>query len=219
MILEKIDESISLGEMYINSKSSKKYLETLQHYEPEFISQMQLLRRVLLSREALKNVVMLENDESARIERIVENIKSDLSKMDSDVLERDYNAFSGEITRKYNDTKSVWTSYRAEHMKAQENLIISLQNIIDNDGGMAELGELKQNIYSKELADSDTIDRIQQFVQKCNDIIKEMNIDENIETFLIKVSSENEVTLADIDEEIFEWLKNNDLLKKLKLVM
>ena len=113
--------------------------------------------------------------------------------------------------------KKLWSDYRSYHYGASRNLINALINVLDDEDQLEKLGQLKTRIESKSIGDSQTIKDIKEFRELTEKIIESHQMKPEIQEFVKKLASGEEVMLHEITEEIFKWMKDNRLDRKVYL--
>lgn len=219
MLIDDIEESMLLGKKYLNAKNAKAYLDEITYQEPIILKQISLYEKVVSARKPLSKVGVVDSIGFQRIKKGFKNIKDDVSSMDSHALSKDVEELADEISRELNSLRIVWNNYRSEHMKANEALIVALQNVIADEAGMDELSELKRSIALIDIGDENAIKSVELFASRSKDIIKALEMGDAVEEFLIALSEGQEVNLEMVTPEIHEWLKKHNLLRKIQISM
>lgn len=109
----------------------------------------------------------------------------------------------------------VWKNGVKEKIMPIINMLDLLKGILQNvDEVNHVINQLKKLLEMNPKVDSFT--RLDNWLKRGELIINNLHLNRNIEVFLRKVYSRN-ATAADLNEEVFEWLKEHDLLRNLKL--
>lgn len=62
----------------------------------------------------------------------------------------------------------------------------------------------------------DTLMTLKEAIAQANQIIQNLNLDQEVITFLGKITS-GKATLKDLNEDVLQWMKDEQLLSKIKL--
>lgn len=113
--------------------------------------------------------------------------------------------------------KNKWKKQYLVSEEVKETLSM-LELIMPIYKGTPKPKELIDNIQAvdDETVDVEKINEANQSVEKGREILNNMEIDEDVKTFLKKVST-NSASLMDVNENILHWLKNNDMLNKMRV--
>jgi len=113
--------------------------------------------------------------------------------------------------------KNKWKKQYLVSEQVKETLSM-LELIMPIYKGTPKPKDLIDNIQAidDEMIDIGIINEANQSVEKGRELLNDMEIDEDVKTFLKKVST-NSASLMDVNENILHWLKNNDMLNKMKV--
>lgn len=127
------------------------------------------------------------------------------------------NTIKREIVKIDTELKRVWDSYIANRTTAIDSILTSLDKLISD---MPE----KQTLTSKKMLFSSTspgsptaINAIEVYVNTANALLSKLNLKDSVVEFIKLLTLQKTVTLNDLNDEIYEWIKINGFADKIKL--
>ncbi len=219
MLSKDIDHSMMMGKRYLNSNSAKEYMEGLQHAESLLTPVISSYNEIIVTRKHFSRISSLENTYTQRVKDIFIRIKDDLEEEDVKSVINDIEDIKHTLIQERSELERKWQNYRNTNLNANANLISALKNVIDDDTAMDELDGLKAKIYGRSIGDDKTINLVAEYVEKSRDLIKSLSMKKEVESFVVRIANGDDVTLDDISDDTWEWIKKHGLLKKIKVVI
>ncbi|WP_026669770.1 hypothetical protein [Butyrivibrio sp. AE3006] len=217
MLIDDIAYSTKQGRKFQDSKTAKDYVGDLERIQLSLTPLIADVIKLHTQRRLFEKIEDLEEDNIKSIKSCITSIEKDL---DSDKIEQVFASLS-QLNAKISDENKylvqIWRSYKNEKINSYSNLIKALANIIDDATVLDDLAALKIQIDKAELGNDKDISRIAEYVDKSKSLIKSLSLDDDTENFIISITNGNEVTLADVQESTMNWLKDHNLLKRIKL--
>lgn len=113
--------------------------------------------------------------------------------------------------------KDYWQNTMISRNESIDNTLNLIENIIDDKLKILKLKKNIRDINRNWPVSKQNIDNYKIAIEQGNKLIKDLNVDGNIQNFLELVSNQ-EATLEHMDNEILEWLKKQNLLYKIKVI-
>lgn len=217
MLLDEIKESQELGERYTTSSVSEQRLKEYEHIYKKMKETGPIVSGLIQDQ---KNVSLISEQKIDEVDRLIKALLALKNELKS-VTKTQINEYFSNLEYLGNEAKKKmeleWSNYRSENFSKNNNLITSLLNIIDSDERLDELGELKQKITSKGIGDAETKKQVERYKELTNEILHDLDMKDMVEDFLLKLSRGEDVTLADVDEVVMEWIIQHKIARKIKL--
>lgn len=111
------------------------------------------------------------------------------------------------------EVSSQWSEYYADETKSVEELLSLARNIAGSD-----VSSLLMDIRSaKDWKTNDAcLDKMTMGLKNAKSLITKLDLQDNIVQFLKKMINQ-EATLADLDEEVMEWITREGIKSKIKI--
>ena len=217
MLIDEINKSMKIGNKSKDSSIATKQLGELKNLEAIISTQIANATSFLTNVQVVNNI----SDENISAYK---TITTSFSRMRNNI---DNNAFSDvaqnvkdidEALRSGNEQlQRIWGNYREEQFIPNNRTVKALINFFDEES-LDRLAELQKKITEKSIGDQNTITAIDNYNSLTKSAIGKLNMSSAVKDFLIRLSDENEeIRLDEVTNEIFNWLKNNKMLKKIKL--
>lgn len=219
MLIDDINNSQALGEKYKSSSVSEQHLKDVEHIRDQIKTMLPSVVEVLMG---VKNVKCITSDSIAEAERLIVQLsalKEKITNLDHSqvVMQLDNITMFKEQTDK--KLEQIWANYRGDHYIPNANLIKSLLSVIDNDNRLDQLGELGNSISTKRIGDKKTVSDIKKYQEISTAIIKDLQMSSEVEEFVMKLSHGDEMVLSDVTDEIYAWLLEHHITKKIKIAI
>lgn len=212
-IIEAIDESKRLCEVYINSAS---------------LSEMRSDAKVLSDkiREKEKDYYLLFNDVKAMKEAglIEANVLNDmletLESIKHNVEKNDYaydkiNLVSKECARITEDVSVSWSKYIKKEVGTQRDIVETLRVLIEDSQRYLTLNSIYSEIVSSRTPGAkDVISKMETYKKLSSKMVEELNLKNSIFTFFKKLATKNVISLKELTPEILDWIQENNFEDK-----
>ncbi len=112
-----------------------------------------------------------------------------------------------------NDLASEWESFYSEETRSVEDILSLARNVAG-----AEVGTILADIHGGKdwNASDEKIKKMVDGISNAKSLISKLDLQDNVVAFLRKVMKQ-EATLADLDNEIMEWISKEKLKSKIKV--
>ncbi len=219
MIVNQIDEAIErlkLGRSVEDAKALKTDLDVL--YE-------KLKNKEIIIKSYLEEALETQDALEMPIEKKKYLINS-LKRFENDAIEgsrelaiQDLADIDSNLNDGKNELRTVWSAYRSENYSASAKLIEALLHIMKNDARLDELGELRLSIEERSIGNKQTVEDISSFRKLTEELIKSLKMEPDIQDFVKKLAQGENVLLSELSSEIYTWVRENKLDKRITLSM
>ena len=217
-ILEEIEKVKSICSV---AKKAQNLNDDLRLYKGyiDIVNEVTQKFTTLIGQYDVIKIILKAEDErlKACFEGYREGFKSiELNIRNDKVSNTSFIALKGLNTNFENVNNQIWTKYVNERLESSYKTLVVFQDFI----GFSKFREI-DNVYStiKNSKPSEYILNIMsKFENQASEIIKGMNADDEIISFITKVSS-NQATISDLNEKILTWIKQNNYTSKIKITM
>ena len=217
MLAEQIDASIERLKMSVtveNAQTLKNDLDTLYNKLLAYKTQVETFMKNSVETKKLLGEV---SEEKETIVSTLKRFCNDALDGKRDLALQDLQDLNTYLEAGNRDLEKIWLDYRNYNYIASRNLINALINVLDDEDQLEKLGQLKNSIENKSIGDSQTIKDIKKFRELTDKVIESHGMKPEIQDFLKKLASGEEVMLYEITEDIFKWMKDNKLDRKVFL--
>jgi len=212
-IIEAIDESKRLCEVYLNSAS---------------LSEMRSDADVLIKkiREKEKDYYLLFNDVKAMKEAglidatVLNDMLEALESIKHNVEENDYsydkiNLVSKECTRITEDVNARWSRYVKKEVGTQRDIVETLRVLIEDSQRYLTLNSIYSDIVSSSTPGAkDVISKMETYKKLSSKMVEELDLKDSIFTFFKKLAIKDVISLKELTPEILSWIQENDFEDK-----
>lgn len=217
MIVDKIDESLNrlkLGVSAENAQNLKKDLENLyKKLKDEEPSLKSYMIRTVETSKALSSSI----EEKPHIISTLKRFCDDAIEGKKDFALQDLQNINSELSAGTRELQLLWGNYRSQMYSASANLVAALSAVLDEDDKFDKLGALKQSIESKSIGDSKTVKDIKAFRELTESLIESRQMKPEVQEFVKKLAAGEDIYLYQVSDEIFDWMKKNELDNKVSL--
>lgn len=217
MLIDDIQKSKELGEKYIRANVSEKHLKDVEHIRTKISEMLPSIVMVFSSVNELKTIVQTPTVELERLRGQLKSLKDEISSLEREQIIKKLDDITFLKNQSNAKLEQEWNRYRSDHHSKNANMIHSILNVIDADSRLDELGTLGKAINSKKIGDLDTVTKIKKYQKICQEIIKDLKMEPEVEEFIMKLSRGDELLLSDISDEIMKWLLIHNVSKKIKI--
>lgn len=218
MLTDKIDEAINLIEASLEQAKEIEENNRIERiYKSIEDNEKKLLRpyRSIANLDGYLGSLELFEAKNA-IYHLIYNINN-LMKDVSNVKKRDIDELGRMAEDADEKIKISWQDY----MKLRNSDLIDsldlIEKLVDDIVKVHQLRHSLENIGESWPVNKSQIEKYEVAVDESTKLIDQLDIKDNIKVFL-KLVMNGEATLEDIDEDIYEWLKKQKVLSKMKIV-
>lgn len=112
--------------------------------------------------------------------------------------------------------KINWQLYMKEKNGDVLDSLILLEKLVEDKVQVLQLKTMINSVGKNWPVTKDHMDKYKVAINDSTQLIDDLNVTENIKNFLLLVTK-GEATLEDIDDKIYEWLRKNKLIGKMKI--
>lgn len=215
LLIEEINKVIEIGNYKENQKKIKQNISDIDNMIREV---KDLNTKVSICKNDFHNINKIVttldvdyNDLINKINSIIRNVeKNNFQIIELRVLAKNIIELSKQI-------ENIWTNYKDEQLKSSEEIINIFKRVINDTDENRELCLLMLSLKKEGVATEEAINLIQKYKATFDVLIAKLDFSDNILNFMIKLSGGVDVTLSDVDIEIYNWIKDNKFDDKIKL--
>lgn len=217
-LIKRIQEVKSEGESFKDANFYKnKKAEIEQVFLPSFDSLCTKFEDVVTAYDNLKKIKEIDN---VSIE--FDLLKECLKELKDKVLKDDYDKlyvlnFRKTLDANYNLLKGAWDNYISDKTDARTEMLFTLDKLIA-DMPEKTLLQAKKHIFTQaDIGAPNAVKAIEEYIDIYEKLINKLNLKENISAFLKKLASGERVSIKDMDDEVYKWIKASDFSNKIIL--
>lgn len=217
-----IDDIAKLTKYYKKINSTKKKEKEISSFEQfnqrieTFIKRAESLKEVynnlcIEDEYKVENLFMIQPDFSDILELIdkyIQNINDSviLSKNDADKIQMKLNEIETPL-------KNEWSEYVDKNIQNAKNLINMISPLIGEYKSQNLIEDI-ENYKNRWPVSEREIIKFKSNLSKCEEAIKELDITEEVQEFLLRVM-DGIATIENLNEEILYWIKQHNFSTKL----
>lgn len=219
-LIKRIQEVKSEGESFKDSNLHKNKKEEIEQvFLPSFDAMSTRFDEVI---GAYNNLIVIQEIKGVSIE--IELLKQSIVALKDKIIKDQYDKLSVLNLKKtldanYTILADLWAKYINDKTSARSEMISTLDKLI---AGMPEKAtlQMKKTIFSSaKIGAPNAVKAIDEYIETYNSLMTKLNLKENILDFLIKLSSGAQVTISDMDSEVYEWIKKSEFANKITLII
>ena len=202
MLIKEKQKSQELGEKSKKDSVSEKHLKDVEHICDEIKKILPVVGMVI---KDTKNSKVIGYGSIPEVDRLVSQliaIKNEINTINREQAISKLENLSYLKDQSIKELERIWSEYRSEKYSKNANMIHSLLNVIDNDARLDELGKIGNAITVKRIGDAETVSNIQRYQKLSKEIIKDLNMSPDIESFIMRLTQGEELALSDVTNEI-----------------
>lgn len=214
-LITRIEEITAAGESYKNSNVYKNRKDEIEKsFLPTYREMNSKFSNVFNSFLALSKICDISAD--------FEPIKDAISRLKNKVAHDDYdkmlvNSLKRELDKIDSELMKNWKSYIAERTSSIAGVLETLDKLIADTPEKKTL-DSKRSIFSNgSIGSSMAITAIDDYVTTYNGLMDKLSLKDSVLTFLKLLTSGRSVTLNDMNEEVYDWIKNSGFAGKINL--
>ena len=217
-LIKKLQEVKSEGESYKDAnfhKNKKSEIENV--FLPSFEKMVQRFDEVLL---AYTNLIAIKELKGVSIELdlLSDSIKALKDKVIKDDYDKQYVLnLKKNLDANYEYLLGIWKDYISNKTSSRAEMLVTLDKLI---AGMPEKQalELKKAAFSSAKIGAPTaVEAIKEYIKIYDDLMNKLKLKDNVSGFLKKLASGERVSLLDMDEDVYKWIKESGFANKIVL--
>lgn len=214
-LIARIEEITASGESYKNSNVHKNRKDEIEKsFLPTYREASNKFNSIINSYIALSRIRIFSVDFEP-IKEAINRLKfkmahDDYDKMLANTLKKELDKIDAELLRN-------WKAYITERTSAIAGVLETLDKLIIDTPEKRILDSKKSIFFSSSIGSNMAITAIDDYVTIYNDLMGKLNLKESVLTFLKLLTSGRSVTLNDMNEEVYEWIKNSGFAGKISI--
>lgn len=217
-LIKKLQEVKSEGESYKDANFHKNKNSEIENvFLPSFEKMAQRFDEVVL---AYTNLVAIKDIKGVVIE--LELLSESIKALKDKVIKDDYDKLSVLNLKKtldanYDYLLGIWRGYISDKTSSRAEMLVTLDKLI---AGMPEKQalELKKAAFSSAKIGAPTaVEAIKEYIKIYDDLMNKLNLKDNVSDFLKKLASGERVSIFDMDDDVYKWIKESGFANKIVL--
>lgn len=214
-LIARIEEITAAGESYKNSNVYKNRKDEIEKsFLPTYRDMNSKFNSVFNSFLALSTICDISVD--------FEPIKDAISRLKNKVVHDDYdkmlvNSLKRELDKIDAELMRNWKAYISDRTSSIAGVLETLDKIIA-DTPEKKILDSKKSIFSNgSIGSTIAITAINDYVTTYNGLMDKLSLKDSVLTFIKLLTSGRVVTLIDMNQDVFDWLKNSGFAGKINL--
>ena len=217
-LIKLIQEVKSEGESYKDSNFHKnKKAEIEQVFLPFFDAMVSKFDELITAYNNLKAI-----SEISGVSIEIDLLKESISALKKKVIKDDYDKLSVLTLKKsldanYDLLADIWKNYIFEKTSARSEMIVTLDKLIADMPEKAVLQTKKSIFTIAKIGAPNAVKAIDEYIETYDKLMNKLDLKENVLTFLKSLTSGEKVSVMDMDDEVYKWLKTSGFANKILL--
>ena len=217
-LIKRIQEIKNEGKSFKDSNFHKnKKAEIEQVFLPSFEEMSNKFSELVIAYDNLKKI-----PEITGVSLEIDLIKSNLNALKDKIIQDEYDKVSvinlrRTINANYEVLSQIWSKYVYDRTSARAEMLATIDKLIADMPEKIILQQ-KKAVFSKPgIGAPESVKAINDYIKTYDELMSKINLKDNISDFLKKLSSGERVSVLDLDEEIYKWIKSSDFASKIIL--
>lgn len=217
-LIKLIQEVKSEGESYKDSNFHKnKKAEIEQVFLPSFDAMVSKFDELITAYNNLKAI-----SEISGVSIEIDLLKESISALKKKVIKDDYDKLSVLTLKKsldanYDLLADIWKNYIFEKTSARSEMIVTLDKLIADMPEKAVLQTKKSIFTVAKIGAPNAVKAIDEYIETYDKLMNKLDLKGNVLTFLKSLTSGEKVSVMDMDDEVYKWLKTSGFANKILL--
>lgn len=212
-IIEAIDESKRLCEMYLNSANLSEMRSDADVLIKKIREKEMDYYLLFNDVKAMKEAGLIDASVLSDMLEVLESIKFNVEK--DDYSYDKINLVSKECARIAEDVDIKWSRYVKREVGTQKDIVETLRVLIEDSQRYLTLNSIYSDIISSKTPGSkDVITKMATYKTLSSKMIEELDLKDSIFAFFRKLASKNVISLKELKPEILAWIQENDFEDK-----
>lgn len=206
------------GESYRDSNFHKNRKEEIEKvFLPSFDAMASKFEELIT---AYNNLKVIPGISDVSIE--INLIKDSMSALKKKVIEDKYDKLSvlnlkKNIDTNYDALAEIWRKYIMDQTSAKSEMIVTLDKLIADMPEKAILQSKKSIFTVAKIGAPNAVKAIDEYIETYDKLMNKLDLKGNVLTFLKSLTSGERVSVMDMDEEVYKWLKTSGFANKILL--
>ena len=217
-LIKRIQEIKSEGNSFKDANFHKdKKSEIEQSFLPSFEDMSKRVSELIIAYNNLKGI-----SEIADVSVEVDLIKSNLIALKNKVIQDEYDKVSvlnlkKTIIANYEILSQIWSKYVQDKTAARTEMLLTLDKLIADMPEKNTLQNTKNIFSTAKIGEPSAVKAINEYIETYDRLMNKLNLKDNVSAFLKKLASGERVSIADMDDEVYNWIKTSGFSSKILL--
>lgn len=217
VLIERIENVKIAGQSYKDSNLYKNRKDEIEKvFLPTFDTVFSLFKEVMTAYNNLKKI------EGVDVSLEINVISNLVSTVKDKVMKDEYDKAALLLLQKtlnnsYQMLSKAWSEYIIEKTNAMTEILVALDRLISGLPEKQMLQTKKNTFSSAKIGSQTALTAIEEYTKIYNELMNILNLKPEILEFLKKLSSSSSVSIADMSDDVYNWIKTSDFANKIVL--
>lgn len=217
-LIKRIQEIKSEGKSFKDANFHKNKKSEIEHvFLPSFEEMTSKFSELMTAYNNLKSI-----SEITGVSVEVDLIKSNLSALKDKVIQDEYDKVSvlnlkRTINANYEVLSQIWSKYVQDKTAARAEMLLTLDKLIADMPEKITLQNKKTIFSTAKIGAPNAVKAINEYIETYDNLMNKLNLKDNVSTFLKKLASGERVSIMDMDDEVYNWIKTSGFANKILL--
>lgn len=152
----------------------------------------------------------------------IDLFKESISELKKKIVKDDYDKLyvlnlKKSLDVNYDLLAAIWREYITNKTSARSEMIITLDKLIADMPEKATLQTKKTIFTAAKIGAPNAVKAIDEYIETYDNLMNKLDLKGNVLDFLKKLTSGERVSVLDMDEEVYKWLKTSGFANKILL--
>ena len=217
-LIKFIQEVRNEGESYRDANFHKNRKEEIEKVFLPSFDAMSIRFEELVT--AYNNLKAIPGISGISIE--IDLFKESISELKKKIVKDDYDKFyvlnlKKSLDANYDLLAAIWREYITNKTSARSEMIITLDKLIADMPEKATLQTKKTIFTAAKIGAPNAVKAIDEYIETYDNLMNKLDLKGNVLDFLKSLTSGERVSVLDMDEEVYKWLKTSGFANKILL--
>ena len=217
-LIKRIQEIKSEGKSFKDANFHKNKKSEIEHvFLPSFEEMSSKFSELITAYNNLKGI-----SEITGVSVEVDLIKSNLSALKDKVIQDEYDKVSvlnlkRTINANYEVLSQIWSKYIQDKTAARAEMLLTLDKLIADMPEKITLQSKKTIFSTAKIGAPNAVKAINDYIETYDNLMNKLNLKDNVSAFLKKLASGERVSIMDMDDDVYNWIKTSGFANKILL--
>ena len=217
-LIKRIQDIKNEGESFKDSNFHKnKKAEIEQVFLPSFKAMSDRFAEII---SAYNNLNAIQEVSGVSIE--IDLIKKSMSALKDKIIKDEYDKLSVLNLKKtldanYDILAEIWRKYISDNTAARSEMILTLDKLIADMPEKTTLQLKKSTFISAKIGAPNAVNAIKDYIETYDRLMDKLNLKDHVLAFLKKLTSGERVSIMDMEDDVYQWIKTSDFANKILL--
>ena len=217
-LIKRIQDIKNEGASFKDSNYHKNKNEEIEQvFLPSFKAMSDRFAEII---SAYNNLNAIQEVSGVSIE--IDLIKKSMSALKDKIIKDEYDKLSVLNLKKtldanYDILAEIWRKYISDNTAARSEMILTLDKLIADMPEKTTLQLKKSTFISAKIGAPNAVNAIKDYIETYDRLMDKLNLKDNVLSFLKKLTSGERVSIMDMEDDVYQWIKTSDFANKILL--